>query len=144
MAALYFPKRFVALLTSVQLVFCTYASRSHGHLCPTVILGQRLGTPLITAPVCPHRQSAQAGTAEWTATVTTWLTFRPSLFLCVEDLQTTERSQKVKFSHKRRVGSSERKLKKNCLCASLQSSFMRRSSLTSSLQKTLPSSTTPI
>lgn len=127
--------------------FCTYTCQSHHLLCPTVMLAWRLGASQIqasTAAVCPRRQSAQAGTAAWTATATTWLTCRLLPSLCAEDSQTTERSQKVEFSlkkHKHCVAGAEHKL--NAVCALLQSSFTRRSSLTSSLQKTLPSSMTP-
>lgn len=98
--------------------FCKCASQSHHLLCPAVMPGRRLGaSPILasTAPVCPRRQSAQAGTVEWTATATTWPTFHLSPSLCAEDSQTTERSQKVKFSlkrHKHSVVSGEQKRKR--------------------------------
>lgn len=101
--------------------FCTYTCQSHHLLCPTVMLAWRLGASQIqasTAAVCPRRQSAQAGTAAWTATATTWLTCRLLPSLCAEDSQTTERSQKVEFSlkkHKHCVAGAEHKLKR-CVC----------------------------
>lgn len=98
--------------------FGTHAHQSHHLLCPAVKLARRSGASQIrasTAPVCPRRPSARAGTAEWTATATTWPTCPPSPSLCAEDSQTTERSQKVEFSlkeHKLGVVRDEHSLKR--------------------------------
>lgn len=104
--------------------FCSRPRHSHHLLCPTVILAQQSGAAQIrasTAPVCPRRQLAQAGTAEWTATATTWLTCRLSPSLCAEDSQTTERSQKVTFlqkKHQHCVVNAEHNLK--CVCVTIE------------------------
>lgn len=86
---------------------------------PAVMLAQRFGASQIqasTAAVCPRRHSAQAGTAGWTATATTWPTCRLLPSLCAEDSQTTERSRKVEFSLEKHTLCVVRAIAYNAVC----------------------------